>query len=281
MMSKRTIKRSVAIAVVFICVTVSSVFYAAVSKEFSHVEHAKNDAECKNCHVIDTASGKMTHKNDECGDCHDEAIEGVRLPGKSKQPPLRFSHETHAAAFECTDCHKETISDSHKKGAPFVAEKRCNKCHDESGIEINKTKCKSCHAKDARKLAPKDHSKTWKRTHGRRSTWGSKVHDLEQCSTCHKKSECVTCHRSNKPKSHTGLWRMRTHGTSAAFDRDRCKTCHETGSCVFCHRTTSPLNHRGPWTTTHGLTAASRGSERCNVCHSTAVFCTPCHRRGQ
>ena len=139
---------------------------------------------------------------------------------------------------------------------------------------------RGCHGSDARKIPPKDHNKTWIRTHGRRSPWGSKSHRVRPCSFCHTKTECTACHRTTKPKSHTGLWRIRTHGTAASFDRDRCKTCHETGSCIFCHRRTAPTTHRGSWGATHGLTAGSRGSERCMVCHSSAQ-CVACHAGGQ
>ncbi len=279
MLNRYSIKSIIGAAVVLVGITVSSVFYAGDIRKFSHVEHEEYGAECDGCHVVDEASGNIINKTDSCADCHDEGFD-VTLPGKTWGPKLSFSHSMHAAAFECIDCHKATLTDKQKDGAPLMTEQQCNDCHEESGIEIASSACKKCHAKDARRMAPKDHTKTFMKTHGRRSPFGSKVHKRTSCETCHKKTECVTCHRTQKPVSHTGLWRMRTHGTAAAFDRDRCRTCHETGSCVFCHRSTAPLNHRGAWKSTHGLTAGSRGEERCMVCHSPAQ-CAACHRGGQ
>ncbi len=279
MVTKHAIMQCASFLVVLTSGTISTVFYAAGAKNFSHVEHAEYGAECDNCHVVDGKTGRMTHLDDGCTDCH-EPITEVVLKGKSRQPPLRFSHETHVAAFDCADCHGTTISDTHQTGKPLLTAARCDACHEESGIELGLRQCRKCHHTDARKMPPGDHTKIWKQTHGLRSPWGSTVHERVPCQTCHQKSQCVTCHRTTKPKSHTGLWRLRTHGLSASFDRDRCKTCHETGSCVFCHRNTRPLNHRGPWKSTHGLTAGSRGDERCLVCHSKSE-CRACHGGGQ
>jgi hypothetical protein len=71
-----------------------------------------------------------------------------------------------------------------------------------------------------------------------------------------------------RPKSHTGLWRLRTHGAAAAFDSESCRTCHVTGMCIQCHRTNAPLKHRGAWSKLHDYAAGTFADSNCYVCHN-------------
>jgi hypothetical protein len=144
--------------------------------------------------------------------------------------------------------------------ATEVSDKNCGRCHENSRMDS---------------IKPPTHDRTWIAAHGRAARWSRESKHGRECALCHRNAQCVSCHRTTAPRSHTGLWNVRLHGTAAAWDRDSCRTCHETGSCVSCHRRTPPLNHRGAWLTNHGRTAGF--THNCLACHPSG-WCIACHR---
>jgi hypothetical protein len=179
---------------------------------------------------------------------------------------------------KCVDCHKRTMNDRQKHNEPPVAADRCISCHAKE--KLPQRDCSMCHqvkGKAMDRVEPPSHNKTWPVNHGREARWSPALGHGKQCELCHRKTDCVACHRTQRPRDHTGLWRLVMHGSFAKWDRERCKTCHETGACVSCHRRTRPLNHRGAWIRNHGRVVSPGFEERCNTCHSQA-WCTNCHK---
>jgi hypothetical protein len=260
----------------------SAVFYAKDNpKGFSHKRHVEEyNAECANCHN-DQADPPAFKGPASCKGCHDEALDKPVLKAKAKRYEIIFSHELHNNVATCIECHKTTVGDKQKKNRPMMSFARCVSCHEENAIEIPSFQCTACHRKTNRQTKPDNHKQSWMTSHGKVAEWNLDKGHGSDCMLCHTQSNCTTCHRTMKPKSHSGLWRIRTHGIYAEFDRDRCKTCHETGVCINCHRNTKPQNHRGAWKKLHG-TAANTDPEKCRVCHSasfgSSAACVECHR---
>jgi hypothetical protein len=263
-------------AVALSAILASLPFVAEELKVFSHKLHLDSGVKCEQCHDA-SQSDKPKRVDKACGHCHHGRVPGSRLEAKARPLHIGFLHQRHAAALGCEDCHKATVNATQKNGTPIMTVERCFACHAENGIDTTPKDCAKCHGTDQRRVKPPGHSPSWAMRHGRQSEWRGFLGHGEDCSVCHAKRECTTCHLVEKPKDHTGLWRTRMHGRSAALDRDRCKTCHETGACISCHRRTKPANHAGAWRSFHGLAAKVQNSEHCAVCHSPA-WCARCHR---
>jgi hypothetical protein len=277
-MRKTVQKRALFTITAMVATAVSLVFYAEEGAVFSHRRHIEeHGAECASCH---TTGDSPALKKDACADCHDKALPRTRLPAKAKKTGIPFAHAIHENTAECADCHEATAKDKQKAGRPIQDYRRCVSCHEENGIEIAEWSCKRCHGENQKRVKPVSHKKTWRVRHGNTARWRFLKSHGDDCYLCHTRNECKHCHRTMKPRSHTALWRVRTHGLQASWDRERCKTCHETGSCINCHKTTAPMNHRGAWKSVHGLAAGASG-ERCKVCHSAAfersAGCAECH----
>ena len=244
---------------------------AGSSDPFPHEPHLEEADDCATCHEAGV-KGAMTVKADSCAECHEDDVPGYRKMAGSGPGLVHFPHALHVDAGECKDCHK----------APAMAaakdKKSCDKCHDENGVEVAEAACASCHGKSAKKIEPPDHKGTWETSHGKAARWRVFGRHGRDCSVCHGTDSCDTCHKTQRPRSHTGLWRIRTHGAAASWDRDSCRTCHETGTCIACHKSTSPMNHIGAWSMTHGFAARSVADKSCNVCHS-AGDCAACHSK--
>jgi hypothetical protein len=57
------------------------------------------------------------------------------------------------------------------------------------------------------------------------------------CNSCHVDDACRKCHQLNRPKSHTGFWRIRGHGIKGLAERESCINCHVQTFCIrsVCH----------------------------------------------
>ncbi len=283
-MSETKKKIALFITTTILLSTISAVFFAAETVRLSHRKHIEEyGAECANCHTNGDSPGL---KKDACVDCHDEAMAAKRavLKRRAKKTDIPFPHALHENTAECVDCHGATAKDRQKRGRPIQAYRRCVSCHEENGIGIAARDCRKCHGRNEKRHRPTSHKKAWREGHGKTARWRFIKEHGDDCYLCHTRNDCKNCHKTMKPRSHTGLWRIKTHGLSASWDRERCKTCHETGSCINCHRTTAPMNHRGGWRSVHGLAAKTSG-ERCRVCHGgsygSASQCIECHGRGR
>ncbi len=280
-MTKRTIIAVLSIVAAAALTTVCKSFFAKDQQWFSHKRHIEDyNSDCENCHNM-KADPPVFGGMSTCEGCHDESLSKPVLKHKAKRYEIIFSHDLHNNVAVCTECHETTAKDKQKRNMPMQSYSRCLSCHEENAIHISPFKCSSCHKQTDKQTRPDNHKKTWLQSHGKAAEWKLDKGHGNDCILCHKQSECQTCHRTMKPKNHTGLWRMKTHGLSASMEKERCKTCHETGVCITCHRNTAPQNHRGTWRRAHGI-SANTSPEKCRVCHSpsfgSSVNCVECHR---
>lgn len=248
--------------------------------------------ECVDCHLKDDVHGGRLGR--DCGKCH-RPEKGA--PKFSHAKMTRFARTGAHRRVPCAVCHQpraaaapRTVGQWRKISAPKldrrfpVFGKRCSDCHADPHRGGYGTDCERCHQTGrfsslsrarAVTLRPRDHGAGWLRYHTTLAeTGGSSVENT--CASCHGRPACRNCHRTSAPRSHTGLFRIKTHGRYASFDPNSCRTCHQTASCTQCHRRTAPLNHRGAWTTLHGYAAGGFGDSNCNVCHRRAD-CAVCH----
>lgn len=246
--------------------------------DFSHRVHVKaSGLECAACHKQTAAGVELLREG--CADCHDDGTPAWKLEPKARRLGISFPHEAHARQGECLDCHQAVLSTKNTEGKPILELEGCTRCHEKKQVRIAEASCARCHGGDARKLAPSDHRGTWIARHGAEARMRVFEEHGRDCRACHGRDACAKCHRERRPRSHTGLWRVRLHGSAAAWDRESCKTCHETSTCTRCHSSTRPMNHTAAWRSTHGLAAGGFGNESCAVCHRPAQ-CASCHRAG-
>ena len=227
---------------------------------------------CEKCHVPEKGAPKFNHdemtkftrtgahKLVECGYCHRQAQPAPPQIGWTSQEPAgKLDRTFPLMGKRCADCH----ADPHKGAAGL----ECQQCHGTTSFRML--------LPAARTRRPSDHDRGFL---GKHVQLPFDDNDLmaegRACTRCH--GTCDRCHRTMRPKSHTALWRLRGHGTAAAFDSESCRVCHVTGTCIQCHRSTAPLNHRGSWGTIHGYAAGTFAGNNCYVCHSRAD-CYACH----
>ncbi len=272
----RKIPLSIAIVVIgtFAALTVPKL--AETPVPFKHSVHLEEGAECAECHKQGEGKPGMVLNKEYCLECHEDGVPAYTLPARSRKLKAAFPHKLHVESAECTDCHGYIKTDEIKAGAPALGFDKCTACHSENEIVIEAGNCNACHAKNMRLVEPSDHKGLWMKLHGDESNWRVFDEHGKDCRTCHGDDSCTTCHKETRPRSHTGLWRMRGHGLEAGWDRESCKTCHETGTCIRCHKETQPLSHKGPWKYFHGLAAETTGNEHCATCHSPGQ-CAQCH----
>ena len=262
------------------------------SERLSHKTHthfvkklksSKND--CTDCHRLDKKQKSYELERDFCKNCH------TPRPPEPWNPPhearklegVLFDHSKHDRTKskrkrQCIECHEITVNDAQTWKNLLIAPDRCIACHTKEKVAIPVKMCARCHSREEKnRVAPKNHGKNWPIHHGAEARFNPVLGHGKQCALCHANTSCVACHRTKRPKSHTGLWRLRMHGTEAQWDRQRCKICHETGACVSCHRRTKPISHRGAWRTGHGRTVLPNSEEHCTTCHSPG-WCVNCHK---
>ena len=234
---------------------------------------------CFKCHL--TEGDGVTR----CAPCH--APEGPArvtrdlLGPPRERPTVRdvFEHAPHTGAggLDCLACHGDTRHDARPVGTPLMRRTQCLDCHEERNAGAGPRDCVACHREDLRRVKPVDHGGEWRLRHPGEGERRALADHGQDCATCHGPDACRDCHRTVQPRSHTALWRDRTHGRAAEWDRETCRTCHETGTCIACHSSTQPINHRGAWRSAHGLVAGSQADPRCTTCHQPS-WCTACHR---
>jgi hypothetical protein len=203
------------------------------------------------------------HRLAECSSCHRNARPAPPEVGwTQREPRAKLDRTFPLMGKRCADCH----ADPHKGSAGLD----CKQCHGTASFRIL--------AAAGRAQRPSDHDRGWLGRHVHLPfDDGDLLAEGRACARCHGTPACDRCHRTMRPKSHTALWRLRTHATAAVFDSENCRICHVTGFCVQCHRTTAPLNHRGSWATLHGYAAGTFADNNCYVCHNRAD-CQACHR---
>ena len=144
-------------------------------------------------------------------------------------------------------------------------------------------RCRDCHGQD--RFFPTYHKPAgkWKKRHGHKvntmvkpslrvqAKIGLEPGHVYNCALCHVDDACRKCHQLNRPKDHTGFWKMRGHGIRALAKRESCANCHNEAFCIRCHQNTKPINHRGNWNMVHGRVVAAGHWERCWVCHPQTI----------
>lgn len=271
------------------------------------LEGLHRKVKCESCHP----GSKYKLGNVRCVDCHrktdphkgnlGDACEKCHVPEKgapkfNHEKMTRFTRTGEHLRVACAFCHRQVPPTPPAVGwikqevAPKldrlfpVMGKRCVDCHADPHKGALGSDCGKCHTTStfralsagAGLLRPSDHGPGWL---GKHKSLPFDENELREegrsCTRCH--GTCDRCHRTMLPKSHTALWRLRGHGTAAAFDSESCRVCHMTGTCVQCHRHNAPLNHRGAWPTLHGFAAGTFADSNCYVCHSRAD-CLACHK---
>ena len=235
------------------------------------------EAKCFSCHE----DNEVEIAKDNCAGCHAKAPEGdLSAKVESSTMAFHFSHANHVPKVGCGDCHKNAhqTAGATEEGKENAGSIHCIECHEQRKAGPPETGCTQCHKDNPSKIRPPDHKAVWMRNHGRESAWREFDEHGKECAQCHREDACVSCHKQRRPRDHTGLWRMRTHGQAASWGRDRCKTCHETSSCVQCHRNTRPINHTGGWRFLHSRAVESGTYGDCTACHQTS-YCDQCHRQ--
>ena len=258
-----------------------------------HAAHMDKGLECANCHIENAVPGAKTEPRlptyAACKECHDEEDEKKPEAKKIKNlffrpdgmpawqssivpydPEIRFTHAAHAKQ-ECKACHG-AMADDQRVAGPMFSMETCVACHLQKG---GSDQCQACHAEIRKDRAPGTHQHLWKQRHGQMAR--SREQLVEgRCDLCHDRPTfCDACHRdvSQKPASHTNLWRIKTHGIMASIDRKQCMVCHQTDYCVRCHQETAPMSHRGGWVTgpqRHCVEChfpIGRKDQSCGVCH--------------
>jgi hypothetical protein len=228
---------------------------------FSGLTHA----ECKECHGdwVETTTIAAT----TCGKCHLKNLKELGPVTSSNAPTVPaislFVH-TAATSNRCADCHGAFLA----KGLDYVPEmtRKVNVGIREQahrwGLE-----CSACHTDLDRRTPPPSHRGNWKKLHGPLGTQPDNA-----CTVCHTPDSCRECHETEKPRTHNTMWRLKTHGSQAAFDRERCLVCHQQDSCVACHEETRPRTHNASWRRNH-----------CYSCHEGPAVqnsCAACHEGG-
>jgi hypothetical protein len=212
----------------------------------------------------------------------------------------RFAKQGTHRRVPCAQCHEARTAQTRplsveewKRVGPTklnlafpVRGSRCFECHSDPHRGNFGTECETCHVPDsfqritgaAKSVRPLDHRGAWVRRHSSLSDVDQELAPVKStCSTCHGVPACQNCHRKRSPRSHTAMFRTRTHGAVAGFDPTPCGTCHQVASCTQCHRRTPPLNHRGTWRVLHGYAAGGFADSNCFVCHRRSD-CALCHR---
>ncbi len=225
-------------------------------KNFPHKPHIEAELACTFCHEM----GEKTvgfPKMEVCASCHDLADEEVfkecnSCHGKHSVTWKEDSLVNHRVLFE--KIAPDSYRDLQYNHAEYLEKDMdCLQCHtsikesERSSLEnIPKMKlamdvqkklgksneCSVCHEKLDIATPPDNHTKNWKETHGRMTEFTG----TDACVICHREDTCKVCHATEKPKSHTNLFRRETHGIQASFNRAKCLVCHRSDECESCHQ---------------------------------------------
>lgn len=223
---------------------------------FPHKPHIAAEVACVFCHEFGEKTVGMP-KMEACASCHDlqdkdvfarclechqkhsvEWKEGSVVNHQTMFRPflgkgwddVRYNHaEQLNPDSDCLACHAalKTAERSSIENLPSM--KTAIATQDKLG---KSTDCSVCHSELTPFTPPASHDNRWKETHGRMTDFNGK----DNCLMCHQEETCLTCHKTEKPKSHTNLFRRKTHGVKAEFDRVQCLVCHRSDECESCHQ---------------------------------------------
>ncbi len=220
---------------------------------------------CAECHNVDAAFAQST------APIHHRALEIFDAPRPASFEDVHFKHAVHVSKPEdCLVCHGE-FKRKNLKSIKLPTMPEAMAFFEKPGREVQP--CSTCHLRYDQDLAPATHeSSTWIREHG----LSSEFEGTQYCQYCHGENTCTACHEVMKPRSHTALFRLETHGLEAEWGRERCMTCHQVDFCRSCHSEVQPRSHAagfGPPTNNHCFSCHVERDERanCYACHDQSL----------
>ncbi len=259
---------------------------------FDHKRHEEKGISCEQCHPIPDSSkadaNEMLPTMQTCTTCHTERrvmdvtdCSGCHIKGYEKIEPMSHTTEwksKHGKGLarevidsDCRICHTQELKNS------------CTRCHHQKQFAVGKKDyCATCHGKDFEKTRPKDHTTFWNNNHGKGLTRTRIDTNCTLCHTPQNNNDCLDCHRKEKPKNHTIVWRIHSHGSRAEIDRESCSVCHDQSECISCHTTNEPFSHTALW--------GSPSNRHCINCHmegsnfasgEVGSNCTFCHQSSE
>jgi hypothetical protein len=211
---------------------------------FSHYLHVtENEMGCDECHGEPGQPSFNAITHDTCLDCHEEpeaeeiTADTCGICHKEKQlalfslpeldeeesadasavedtPSRNVFVHTEALAGKCTDCH-EGLLDEGLETVPML--QRSDILSIREASHGSGQDCLTCHVDMDRNQEPASHDVAWMKRHG---LFG--MQDDATCSVCHSEDSCTECHSVMQPVNHNNIWRMRSHGSVAAWNRASC-----------------------------------------------------------
>lgn len=257
-------------------------------ENFPHAPHIEMEIECDACHQITQEAITMPpletclmcHDIEEdeaynrCSECHEQS--GFELTNdmgerivKHEQferfvpeewQDVEYNHSEYWEDFsDCKLCH-EGIYEAEGSSIDNLPSMEVSMAvHDDKGFSND---CSVCHRELNEWTAPPSHDSSWDHTHGKFAEFGNK----QDCLMCHQESTCQLCHSVEKPRSHTHLFRRKTHGVMASFDRSKCLVCHRNDQCTVCHQASAEPIPAAPYHTPEAS---------CLTCHSPMAAAGP------
>ncbi|MGI6455586.1 MAG: cytochrome c3 family protein [bacterium] len=226
---------------------------------FPHQPHIENELSCDTCHELQE-TGITMPTMEACTTCHDltddtyfgtcnECHSKNNVTLSEENVTAVVNHQELFAKFipenwydvqynhtqfldedtDCLVCHQGVTQSRTASLENLPSMEAAMAYHDQMGYS---NECSVCHTELTVFTEPPSHDRSWKDTHGRYMEF----QDDKTCMLCHQEETCFTCHRTEKPRSHTALFRLRTHGIQAGFDRSKCMVCHREDECESCHR---------------------------------------------
>jgi|GEM_PF-1672928 hypothetical protein len=289
-----------------LCIFLSALGGQSKKVEFTHEVH-EFAADCIDCHagILEGSQNNSFPTKQDCLNCHSDMEEASFLDALNKylnsrkfqsrytstRADINFKHPVHMkedSGLDCESCHQvyldqeTTLKNPSKRSAPITRRlpttannphplhfnhRNCLDCH-QRGVKAP-LKCISCHQVDPFKSLS-SHRFGWLERHGAQLNEMTREETRLECFLCHRENECINCHKGEKPKSHTGSWKLLGHALAVDMDRAQCSACHTPDYCVSCHLETPPRSH-GP----------NYKEQHCTQCHGTVgenPGCIACHK---
>ncbi len=179
---------------------------------------------------------------------------------KSNKDRIKFSHEVHTSAVECSDCHTAVAEATSLNESLLPGKPQCESCHSD-WLEDGDF-CEKCHYTDVMVKLVQPASDL---------IFSHKAHIA-------KGAKCETCHSTIASSGY------KYEASSNSPSMETCYTCHNSDkglaqSCESCHKTTDnlvPMNHRNVNFASNHKSLASAKNANCMMCHDDQT-CENCH----
>lgn len=189
-------------------------------------------------------------------------VAAVELDTKSK---IKFSHQLHKEAVECSACHSSVANSKNLNEGLFPKHEDCASCHDVADND----KCSTCHYDNVFETLQTVNTDIIfsHKNHLAKSADCLKCHagiadddntvktakynpEMGTCYTCHGETKtatnaCEACHKSVAnlvPQNHKVGNYIRSHKFAADAPGANCMMCHDNNSCDECHNATTAID---------------------------------------